>query len=114
MAEEGVTRKLAAILYADVTGYSRLAAATPDARLVELNCSNHALVSNEPAFRQLLGEIHGFLREHPAKSSLLQANPQLYLIPSVIQPAIGDHFVDQRGRLGRATVDGVFRKSLRS
>jgi pimeloyl-ACP methyl ester carboxylesterase len=43
----------------------RLAAAIPNARLVELDTPNHVVVHNEPAMPRMIDEIERFLLEHP-------------------------------------------------
>jgi len=63
MEGKAIHRRLAAILAADVVGYSRLMGATriPGARFLPLASRNHLIPEDEPAFPRFLQEIRGFL-----------------------------------------------------
>lgn len=45
----------------------RMAAALPNARFVELEGANHALLENTPAFEQFFSEVEAFLAEHHSR-----------------------------------------------
>lgn len=44
----------------------RMAAAIPNARFVELEGANHALLADSPAFEQFFGEVEPFVQRHAA------------------------------------------------
>lgn len=84
-----------------------LGALIPDARLVILESANHILLSDEPAWRTFLLEVHGFLgaQRAPARSAVENLSPRESEVLELVASGLTNEAIAEQLCLSVRTVE---------